>query len=80
LRKEPLHQTGIDRALEIKREDSRRLVVKKELKKLLDGEEIGRMRYLDSTGKGKVLYYVRDSNLSPIHDYMQKESGEHTHG
>ncbi len=35
---------------------------------------IGRIRYLDSMGKGKVLYYVRDPNLSPIHDYMQKEA------
>jgi hypothetical protein len=74
LKKEPLHQTGIDRALGIEREDSRRLVVKKELKKLLDGDEIGRIKYLDSAGKGKVLYYVRDPNLSPIHDYMQKET------
>ncbi len=74
LRKEPLHQTGIDRALGIEREDSRRLVVKKELKKLLDGDEIGRIRYLDSTGKGKVLYYLRDPNLSPIHDYMQRDA------
>ena len=74
LRKEPLHQTGIDRALDIDREDSRRLVVKKELKKLLDGDEIGRMRYLDSAGKEKVLYYLKDPNLSPIHDYMQREA------
>ena len=74
LRKGPLHQTGIDSALGIEREDSRRLVVKKELKKLLDGDEIGRIKYLDSAGKGKVLYYVRDPNLSPIHDYMQKEA------
>ncbi len=74
LRKEPLHQTGIDRALGIDREDSRRLVVKKELKKLLDGDEIGRIKYLNSAGKAKVLYYLRDPNLSPIHDYMQKEA------
>ena len=74
LRKEPLHQSGIDRALGIEREDSRRLVVKKELKKLLDGDEIGRIKYLDSAGKGKVLYYLKDPNLSPIHDYMQKEA------
>jgi hypothetical protein len=74
LKKEPLHQTGIDRALGIEREDSRRLVVKKELKKLLDGDEIGRVRYLDGSGKEKVLYYLKDPNLSPIHDYMQKEA------
>jgi hypothetical protein len=74
LRKEPLHQTGIDRALGIEREDSRRLTVKKELKKLLDGDEIARMRYLDGSGKERVLYYIRDPNLSPIHDYMQKEA------
>ncbi len=74
LRKEPLHQTGIDRALGIEREDSRRLVVKKELKKLLDGNEIARVRYLDGSGKEKVLYYLKDPNLSPIHDYMQKEA------
>ena len=74
LKKEPLHQTGIDRALGIEREDSRRLIVKKELKKLLDGDEIGRIRYLNSAGKEKVLYYIKDPNLSPIHDYMQKEA------
>jgi energy-coupling factor transporter ATP-binding protein EcfA2 len=74
LRKTPLHQTGIDSALGIEREDSRRLVVKKELKKLLDGDEIGRIRYLNSMGKEKVLYYLKDPNLSPIHDYMQKEA------
>ncbi len=35
---------------------------------------MGRMKYLDSAGKGKVLYYVRDANLSLIHDYMQREA------
>ena len=74
LKASPLHQTGIDKALGIEREDKARLKVKDALRRLVNAKEVGRIKYVDAAGKEKVLCYVSDPNLSPMHDYMQKEA------